>query len=542
MEPTQAHMPNGDDGGMLSHIHVLHPTHTKAPLTLAVPPGAKVADLKTAIAERCPGQPKPNGQRIIWNGRIVVDEEVIGDIWKPGNSAHTVHLAVHPSAWSSPPTTEEPMTAPPAPAPVTRGTPLLNSGFFANLPQSPYGLVPTTPNPLPTQTSIAKDFVMFHHTNALRVMAGQPLEPWSNIWGLDQSTAGYWSYLGITSAGHSYPHILTSPYPPQSAGEVGLEYSFVNIDGRPYLSLLNPGATPTAMQQHAVTVLTSTLGLIPYLDDLTPPPPPIPPIHVTYLDNQLRPVQTRIRRARRLAVALRTVVPLSFTLLRASLFVVFFPPAREPLWLLVIIGIVCYEARMILNRANDAEPNPQPEGNNANLNANAPNQVANNNNRNGNNVPVTLRSILDRATLTGIDSEATSLDLEVPEREFRGAPHDAAESSPIKEALVRARTFLVLFGVTLVPAAWARRREALRLREGKVRVVYGERANLIGRQGNAEQSQTLDGASQDQNQEQTQPREEEVPLGDRRRFGLRMGGWRREYVERVLGGFEEHVE
>jgi hypothetical protein len=66
----------------LSHIHVLHPTHTKAPLTLAVPPGARVADLKTAIAAQCPGQPKPNGQRIIWKGRIVVDEEVVGDIWK----------------------------------------------------------------------------------------------------------------------------------------------------------------------------------------------------------------------------------------------------------------------------------------------------------------------------------------------------------------------------------------------------------------------------------------------------------------------------
>jgi hypothetical protein len=78
MASTQ--VPTADDG-MLSHISVLH-THTKAPLTLAVPPGARVADLKTAIAERCPGQPKPNGQRIIWKGRIVVDEEVVGDIWK----------------------------------------------------------------------------------------------------------------------------------------------------------------------------------------------------------------------------------------------------------------------------------------------------------------------------------------------------------------------------------------------------------------------------------------------------------------------------
>ncbi|KAG9127485.1 hypothetical protein FRC07_013163 [Ceratobasidium sp. 392] len=538
MDSTPVHISNGDDSGMLSHIHVLHPTHTKAPLTLAVPPGAKVADLKTAIAERCPGQPKPNGQRIIWNGRIVVDEEVVGDIWKPGHGAHTVHLAVHPSAWSSPPATEEHVIAPTAPpAPITPGTPLPSLGFFAN-PQSPFmsALVPTTPLQLPTQASVAKDYVMFHHTNALRVMAGQPLEPWASTWGIDQSTAGYWAYLGITSAGHQFPHVLTAPYPAQSAGEVGLEYSFVNIDGRPYLSLSNPGASPTAMQQHAVTVLTTTLGLIPYLDELTPPPQPPAPIHLTYLDNQIRPAQTRIRRARRLAVAFRTVVPLSFTLLRASLFIVFFPPAREPLWLLVIIGIVCYEARMILNRANDAEPNPQPDGNNANQNANAPNRAANN----GNNRSLTLRSVLDHATLTRMDAEAASLDLEVPEREFREAPRDVAEESRVKEALVRARTFLVLFGVTLFPAAWARRREALRLREGKVRVVYGERANLIGRQENAGQGQTLAEQETEQQQQQQQPQEEEVPLGDRRRLGLRMGGWRREYVERVLGGFEEH--
>ncbi|KAG9077114.1 hypothetical protein FRC06_009089 [Ceratobasidium sp. 370] len=537
---SQTHVPNGDDAGMLSHIHVLHPTHTKAPLTLAVPPGAKVADLKTAIAERCPGQPKPNGQRIIWNGRIVVDEEVVGDVWKPGDGAHTVHLAVHPSAWSSPPTVEEPLAAPRAPtAPIALGSPLSNLGFFASAPShSPFmaALAPTTPSPLPTQASIAKDFVMFHHTNALRVMAGQPLEPWSTTWGIDQATAAYWAYLGISSARHVFPHVLTMPYPPQAAGEVGLEYSFVTIDNRPYLSLSNPGAAPTPMQQHAVTVLTSTLALIPYLDDLTPPPPPPAPIHVAYYGNPARPVQTTIRRARRLAVALRTLIPLSFTLLRASLFVAFFPPAREPMWLLVIIGIVCYEARMILNRANDAVPNPQPEGNGPNPNPNAPNQdrAANN------NTPVTVRSILDRATLARVDTEAASLDLEVPEREFRAAPRDAAEESRLKEAFVRARTFLVLFGVTLVPAAWARRREALRLREGKVRVVYGERANLIGRPADAAPGQTLDGGSQEQ--EQAQPQEEEVPLGDRRRFALRMGGWRREYVERVLAGFEEHVE
>jgi hypothetical protein len=236
-----------------------------------------------------------------------------------------------------------------------------------------------------------------------------------------------------------------------------------------------------------------------------------------------------------MAVALRTLIPLSFTLLRASLFIVFFPPAREPLWLVIIIGIVCYEARMIMNRANDAVPNPQPDANNPNPNPNAPNPNGTTNNTIPS--PLSLSSVLDHATLTRVDAEATSLDLDVPEREFRFAPVDAADSSKLKEMFIRARTFVVLFGVTLVPAAWARRREALRLREGRVRVVYGDRANLIGRQ--PVEAQAGEGEGQAQEQE---PQVEQVPLGARRRFALREGGWRREYVERVLGGFEEPVE
>ncbi|QRW04646.1 hypothetical protein RhiLY_03645 [Ceratobasidium sp. AG-Ba] len=480
MAATQAHLANGDDNGMLSHIHVLHPTHN-APLTLAVPPGAKVADLKTAIAEQCPGQPKPNGQRIIWNGRIVVDEEVVGDIWKPGHDTHTVHLAVHPSAWSSP-----------------------------QQPPNPY-----QPPLLPPHLRIAKDYIMFHHTNALRVMAGQPLEPWTNPWGMDHPTATYWAYSGLASCGHQLPQLLTMPYPAQSANEVGLEYNFVNIDNRPYLSWSNPGATPTAMQQHAVAVLSSTLPLIPHLDRLAVPAlTPSAPVQLTYYHypNPARPAQTSLRRARRIAVALRTVIPLSFTLLRASLFI----------------------ARMILNRANEAVPNPQPDNNNNNPNRNAPNANANR------RASPVLGSLLDHATLTRVETEAGSLDLEVPEREFRPAPRDTTEESRVREMMVRARTFLVLFGVTLFPAAWARRREALRLREGKVRVVYGERANLIGRRPPNGESQTLEAGSQPEQQQEQQV--EEVPLGDRRRFALREGGWRREYVERVLNGFEEHVE
>lgn len=289
------------------------------------------------------------------------------------------------------------------------------------------------------------------------------------------------------------------------------------------------------MQQHAITVLTSTLALIPFLDDLAAPPPAIaPPVHVTYhhYGPVNRPTRPNIQRIRRIAIALRTLVPLSFTLLRASLFIVFFPPAREPLWLLVIIGVVLYEARLILNRANEATPNPRLNPNDpANPN---PNVNPGNPNANSNRTPFSIRSILDTATLTRIDSEAASLDLDVPEREFRPLPQDSAETSALREWMVKARTFVLLLGVTLVPAAWARRREALRLREGRVKVVYGDRANVVGRR--------VDEGEGEQREEEGEGEVQEIPLGDRRRGALHEGGWRKAYVERVLNGFEEPVE
>ncbi|ELU40863.1 hypothetical protein AG1IA_05116 [Rhizoctonia solani AG-1 IA] len=513
------------DDGLLSHISVLN-TYTGAPLTLAVPAGARVADLKTVIAEQCPGQPKPNGQRIIWKGRIVVDEEVVGDIWKPGHDTHTVHLAVHPSAWSTPPKNDEishvsaASTTPAAPSshpahPIGNPipTPLLSS------------LNQHTPTHLPSPASVAKDFVMFHHTNALRVMAGQPMEPWSSPGGIDQASATHWAFMALVAAGQTLPPILLTSYPPHHPDESGLEYTFVTIDGRPYLSLLNPDASPTPTQQHAIQVLTSTLALIPYLDDLTPPPPVHSPLPYTFQPVVPPPRQSTratLQRVRRLIVALRTLVPLSFTLLRASLFIVFFPQAREPLWLAVIIAVVLYEARLIINRANEALPdipNRNPDPNDPNPRP-AQGPLPNPNGRTNNLLSMNLQSIFDRATLSGIDSEAAQLDLDVPERELRPV---AENETPVHEWSVRIRSFVLLLGTTLVPAAWSRRREALRLREGRVRVVYGERANAVRVEN--EESQQVAGM-----------------LGEKRIAALRPGGWRRSYVERVLEGIEEHVE
>lgn len=41
-----------------------------------------ISDLKAEIARICPGAPQVHGQRIIWRGRTLRDEENVSDLWK----------------------------------------------------------------------------------------------------------------------------------------------------------------------------------------------------------------------------------------------------------------------------------------------------------------------------------------------------------------------------------------------------------------------------------------------------------------------------
>jgi hypothetical protein len=41
-----------------------------------------INDLKHEIERACPGNPRVHGQRLIWHGRVLSDEEKMLDIWK----------------------------------------------------------------------------------------------------------------------------------------------------------------------------------------------------------------------------------------------------------------------------------------------------------------------------------------------------------------------------------------------------------------------------------------------------------------------------
>ena len=47
-----------------------------------VQPDWIVQDVKEEIKRVCPGSPEVDGQRVIWRGRFLRDEERVSDVWK----------------------------------------------------------------------------------------------------------------------------------------------------------------------------------------------------------------------------------------------------------------------------------------------------------------------------------------------------------------------------------------------------------------------------------------------------------------------------
>jgi hypothetical protein len=66
---------------------------------IEVPGTSTVLDVKQAISTACTGQPRPEGQRIIWRGRCLDDVEKISELW-PVRSAVVLHWSLYTQATS----------------------------------------------------------------------------------------------------------------------------------------------------------------------------------------------------------------------------------------------------------------------------------------------------------------------------------------------------------------------------------------------------------------------------------------------------------
>jgi len=65
----------------LVDIRVDLPSYSRS-FTVSVPSQASVREVKSEIFRTCPGQPRLEGQRLIWRGRLLSDEENVENIWK----------------------------------------------------------------------------------------------------------------------------------------------------------------------------------------------------------------------------------------------------------------------------------------------------------------------------------------------------------------------------------------------------------------------------------------------------------------------------
>lgn len=61
-------------------LNVELPAHSHS-FQLQVPESASIANIKSEISKSCPGEPKVEGQRLIYAGRLLRDDEFVQDIW-----------------------------------------------------------------------------------------------------------------------------------------------------------------------------------------------------------------------------------------------------------------------------------------------------------------------------------------------------------------------------------------------------------------------------------------------------------------------------
>lgn len=68
------------------------PAHSHS-FQVQVPESSSIANIKSEISKSCPGGPKVEGQRLIYAGRLLRDDEQAQDIW-PVSSLHMTRAIV----------------------------------------------------------------------------------------------------------------------------------------------------------------------------------------------------------------------------------------------------------------------------------------------------------------------------------------------------------------------------------------------------------------------------------------------------------------
>ncbi|KAI0356484.1 hypothetical protein OH77DRAFT_1495312 [Trametes cingulata] len=526
--------------------------------TVQVPPESTIRDVKQEINRACPGSPSPEGQRLVFRGRFLKDEEKVDDVWKSPDESRVIHLAVHPSAWTAGPPTipsaaGQDSSPAPQPTPTTNRAPsaqqprLYSSSQIWQAAQAGHAPSPIAPYP-----SVA--YIQYLHNLALGVLSGgavaMPAQP-------PTSELEAWRAAAMTvyrNRGWAWPTVFDEPFP-SGAPEQGAVYEPVTIDGLPYLTLTTPNATPTAAQSHALKVLSYTFSILSMANDpmLYSPSTPysgLPNTPTTNLNQRLQQLGFPPLRlahnpnrnpndpnanpfapagaaagAEIRAIPMRALmVPLLMLAFRTLLLLYFFSPSKRPLFGILLSAWIVYEAwtamRLVLNdgnndRAGAPGANPAAPGappGRAPAAAVAPGRPGiNRAGRNANRSPI--HAVLDRLAMLNIPAEDALLETDAP--------------APPPSVLQKAKMFVTLFLLTLYPAAWDRRRTALRRREGRIRTEANAREAAVTERAERESAGADAPVRTAEEEARARAREQVVARHERR------PAWLKEYVQRV---------
>ncbi|KAH9927158.1 uncharacterized protein BXZ73DRAFT_90835 [Epithele typhae] len=485
-----------------------------------VTPTSTIRDVKQEIAKACPGSPSPDGQRLVWQGRFLKDDETVELLWKTSEEVQVIHLAVHPSAWRTLPHASPPLIA------------------LFTLPR----LSPSRPS---AQSQQSFTYLHYLHSMSLSVLScgAVPLPTVPNVNELEVWRSNAQDFH--RSRGWQWPAIYNQPFPSGSP-EPGAENR-----GLPYLQLVSPDIPPTPPQTHALEVLSHTFATLSMVNDpslyapVNPSPyPPHPFVAATDVNQHLQQLGLPALRAAqnqglnpnpvdanpmgppgvpapeiRAIPARALLIPLMFIAFRA-----------RPLLGLALSLYILYETwnalHVVLRDGNlDRDRNANANANAAGGAPAAPGAPAAQPAADG----FTTQAVLDRLSTMNLPAEDAILDADAP------AP------APAPSLVHQAKTFVTLFLLTLHPAAWDRRRTALRRREGRVRTEVNAREAAAfdaqqqesarehrAAQGEEEPAVSADEAAKRRAREQMVQRHERRPA------------WLREYVQRVQ--FTEWVD
>lgn len=509
-------------------LNVELPAHSHS-FQVQVPESASIANIKSEISKSCPGGPKVEGQRLVYAGRLLRDDEFIQDIWPSPQHSRTLHLAVHPSAWTTGPPKGRPARLEPV-APITTTAPFPSTSYQT----------PIYPQYVHRQPYI----VAIHEWSLAALSANSQAEvPPFDLKGFDAHKQV--ARVELQYRGWAWPPVFDEAIPPFAPG---LKYERVVKDGQSFLSLTNPNAVPSALQTHALnklsytyTILSSSLspGVWPQYPSAPTPTILYPPAPVQLnvpLPNVAQPqAQPEGEVLFEIAINLRDfpmralLTPLFMLVMRATLIMYFFSPGQTPFFGIIMGMWILYEAWSAVRAAiaatrDPAEPRRDEDGQGGiNIGVGIPRPNGVDGVRPSDPTRQQVNVIFDAVANINIREENEIL--------------ESSEDLPPPTSFHKVKTFASLMVATLVPELWDRRRAELTRREGALRtemnVITAARAPPSS-SGTAAQAPT---EGEGQTEVSEQEREEARKARERKLAVIqkhaRRADWVREYVERA---------